>query len=180
MLMGSNDAPPTIMLRARRTPKEEPAPAQGVVRTRIKDMEEVARGAQGVQPPSLYISVASPLEVWAIPNLSGCGVRTIFYKVPQVKQCDSICEFPKPCSDPEEVLPTMKAEPKMVRLLEKAGITLGRNNRMPPPPSICEEWWRQAEDLIKQKGKAQPKFGLGYINLDGPSNEGKLSSAPAP
>ena len=74
----------------------------------------------------------------------------------------------------------MKAEPKMVRLLGKAGMTLGRNNRMPLPPSICEEWWRQAEDLIKQKGKAQPKFGLGYINLDSPSNEGKLSSAPAP
>ena len=143
-------------------------------------MEEVARGAQGIQPPSLYISVASPLEVWAIPNLSGCGVRTIFYKVPQVKQCDSICEFPKPCSDPEEVLHTMKAEPKMVRLLEKAGITLRRNNRMPPPPAICEEWWRQAEALVKQKGKAQPKFGLGYIDLDAPSVEGKLGPMPTP
>ena len=74
----------------------------------------------------------------------------------------------------------MKAEPKMVGLLEKAGITLGRNNRMPSPPAICEEWWRQAEYLIKQKGKAQPKFGLGYNNPDTPSDEGKLSSMPAP
>ena len=143
-------------------------------------MEEVARGAQGVQPPSLYISVTYPLEVWAIPSLSGSRVQTIFYKVPQVKQCDFVFEFPQTCSDPEEVLSTMKAEPKMVCLLEKVGITLGRNNRMPPPPSICEESWRQAEDLIKQKGKAQPKFGLGYINLDVPSDEDKLSSAPAP
>ena len=74
----------------------------------------------------------------------------------------------------------MKADPKMVRLLEKAGITHGQNNRMPSPPAICEEWWRQAEDLIKQKGKAQPKFGLGYNNPDAPGDEGKLSSTPAP
>nr|XP_051211175.1 uncharacterized protein LOC127328628 [Lolium perenne] len=60
----------------------------------------------------------------------------------------------------------MKAEPKMARLMEKAGFTLQRNNRIPPPPAVCEEWWRQAEDLIKRKHKARPKFGLGYINLE--------------
>jgi len=74
----------------------------------------------------------------------------------------------------------MKAEPKMVRLLEKAGITLRQNNRMPPPPAIYEEWWRQVEDLIKQKSWSQPKFGLGYINIDALSDEEKLGSVPAP
>jgi hypothetical protein len=65
----------------------------------------------------------------------------------------------------------MKAEPKMARLMEKAGFTLQRNNRIPPPPAVCEEWWRQAEDLIKRKHKARPKFGLGYINLEGSDEE---------
>lgn len=60
----------------------------------------------------------------------------------------------------------MKAEPRMIRLLEKAGIMLGPNNRVPRPPSICEQWWSQAEILIKRKNKAQPKFGLGYHNID--------------
>jgi hypothetical protein len=53
-----------------------------MVRRRIKEMEEVAKGAQVMQPPSLYIFVASPLEVWAIPSLSGSRNQTIFYKVP--------------------------------------------------------------------------------------------------
>ncbi|KAM0891957.1 hypothetical protein ACQ4PT_026069 [Festuca glaucescens] len=65
----------------------------------------------------------------------------------------------------------MKAKPKMARLMEKAGFTLQRNNRIPPPPAVCEEWWRQAEDLIKRKHKARPKFGLGYINLEGSDEE---------
>jgi len=63
MLIGGNNAPPTLTLRACGTLKVETTPAQGVVRTRIKEMEEVARGAQGVQPPALYISVTAPLEV---------------------------------------------------------------------------------------------------------------------
>jgi len=82
MLTSGNDAPPTITLRARNPPKEEFAPAPVADRRRIKEAEEVARGAQVVQPPSLYVSVTSPLEVWAIPSLSGCRVQTIFYKVP--------------------------------------------------------------------------------------------------
>jgi hypothetical protein len=66
----------------RNAPKEECAPTEGgMVRRRIKEMEEVAKGAQVMQPPSLYISVASPLEVWAIPSLSGSRTQTIFYKV---------------------------------------------------------------------------------------------------
>ena len=85
MLTGGNDAPPPITLRARNPRREEPAPIPIANRRRIKEVEEVARGAQGVQPPSLYVSVTSPLEVWAIPSLSRSRVQTIFYKVPQVK-----------------------------------------------------------------------------------------------
>ncbi|KAM0833194.1 hypothetical protein ACQ4PT_064416 [Festuca glaucescens] len=170
--IGSSDAPAPITLRARGARKDEHMPAQGgVVRRRIQEMEEVARGAQGMQPPSLYISMTSPLEVWAIPSLSGSKTQTIFYKVPQVQHCDSIFELPQPRGDTEEALSTMKAEPKMARLMEKAGFTLQRNNRIPPPPAVCEEWWRQAEDLIKRKHKTRPKFGLGYINLEGSDEE---------
>ena len=115
MLTGDNDAPPPITLRARNPRREEPAPVPIAGRRRMKEVEEVAREAQGVQPPSLYVLVTSPLEVWAIPGLSGSRVQTIFYKVPQVKQCDFVFEFPQTCSDLEEVLSTMKAEPKMVR-----------------------------------------------------------------
>jgi hypothetical protein len=95
-----------------------------MVRRRIKEIEEAARGARDMQPPSLYVSVASPLEVWAIPSSSGSRTQTIFYKVPQVQHCDSIFELPQPRINVEEASSTMKAEPKMARLLEKAGFTL--------------------------------------------------------
>jgi hypothetical protein len=62
-LIGSSNAPSTITLRVRNAPKEECVPAQGgVVRRRIKEIEEAATGARDMQPPSLYVSVASPLE----------------------------------------------------------------------------------------------------------------------
>jgi ribonuclease HI len=71
----------------------------------------------------------------------------------------------------------MKAEPRMARLLEKAGITLGPNNRMPPPPAVCEQWWSQAEALIKAKNKAQPKYGLGYHRINNfDEGEGPINS----
>ena len=66
---------------------------------------------------------------------------------------------------------TMKAEPRMARLLEKAGITLRRNNRMPPPPPVCEEWWGQAENFVRRRRKVQPRFGLGYRNTDASDDE---------
>ncbi|KAM0888475.1 hypothetical protein ACQ4PT_028304 [Festuca glaucescens] len=68
-------------------------------------------------------------------------------------------------STQDEALSTVKVEPRMARLLASAGITLRRNNRMPPPSSICEEWWRQSEVLDNTGGKKQPKYGLGYVNL---------------
>jgi hypothetical protein len=78
-------------------------------------IEEVLRGAEDVQPPSLYISVTSPLEIWAIPSSFGSRIETLFYKVPHVKGCDSIFELANPCDDTEEVLSTIKVEPRMAR-----------------------------------------------------------------
>jgi hypothetical protein len=66
----------------------------------------------------------------------------------------------------------MKAEPRMVRLLEKEGIKLQRNSRLPSPPSICEKWWDQAEKLVNEgKKKTQPKYGLGYIRSESSGSE---------
>jgi hypothetical protein len=140
-------------------------------------IEEAAKGTQCMQPPSLYVSVATPLEVWAIPDPSGSAPQTIFYKVPQVQECDSIIELPKPVFDAKEALTMMKAEPRMVRLLEKAGITLRRNYWMPPPPAICEEWWSQAEAFIKGGRNVQPKFALGYHDKGASDDEGENPNA---
>jgi hypothetical protein len=134
--------PTTITLQARWSPSKEAALAQqGVVKERVAEIEEVKAGAQCMQPPALYTSVSTPLEEWAIPDPSSSTSQTILYKVPQVQECDSIIEFPKPHSDTEEACTTMKAKPRMARLLEKAGINLQRNNRLPPPPAVCEDWW---------------------------------------
>jgi hypothetical protein len=44
---GSSNVPSTITLWVRNAPKEECAPMKGgIVRRRIKEMEEVAKGAQ--------------------------------------------------------------------------------------------------------------------------------------
>jgi hypothetical protein len=59
-----------------------------------------------------------------IPGPSSATLQTVFYKVPQVQECDFIIELPNSNPDAEEVLMTMKAEPWMARLLAKAGIIL--------------------------------------------------------
>lgn len=79
-----------------------------------------------------------------------------------VQPCDLIIELPNAHLDAEEVATTMKVDAKLIPLLEKAGINVQQNRRMPPPPAICEEWWGQAEEMIKKKCKVQPKFRLGY------------------
>jgi hypothetical protein len=145
---------------------------KGFVRRRVKEIENAIREARCIQPPSLYKSVTTPLEVWAIPDLSTSTSQTIFYKVPQAQECESIFELSNVDFDMEEVLMTMKAEPRMIRLLENAGIALPQNKRMPPPPTVCEEWWAQSEDFVKRRGKTQHKFGLGYRNK-GVSDHGK-------
>jgi hypothetical protein len=65
-----------------------------VVRRRIKEIEEAARGARDMQPPSLYVSVASPLEVSAIPSSSGSRTQTIFYEVPRYNIVIPCMSFP--------------------------------------------------------------------------------------
>jgi hypothetical protein len=120
-----DNAPTTITLQARRTPNKEATPTRsGVVKKRVAEIEEAKAGVQCMQPPALYTSVSTPLEVWAIPDPSACTPRTILYKVPQIQECDSVIEFPKPHSDTEEACTTMKAEPRTARLLQKAGINL--------------------------------------------------------
>lgn len=49
------------------------------MKKRVAEMEDVMKGAQGVQPPSLYISVVTPLEAWAIPDPSSVAPHTIFF-----------------------------------------------------------------------------------------------------
>jgi len=150
------------------------AAPKGAVRKRVAEIEGVPKSAECMQPPSLYIyiSTTSKLEVWTIPGHSPSTPRTVFYKVPQVQHCDFVLESTNPDHTADEALTTMKAEPRMARLLEKAWITLGPNNRIPPPPAVCKQWWSQAEALIKAKHKVQPKFELGYHHID-TSDEGE-------
>jgi hypothetical protein len=148
------------------------AAPEGAVKKRVAEIEGVARSAKCMQPPSLYISTTTELEVWTIPGHFPSTPRTVFYKVPQVQHCDFVLESPNPDHAADEALTTMRAEPRMARLIEKAGITLSPNNRMPSPPAICEQWWSQTEALVKAKHKVQPKFGLGYHHIE-TSNEGE-------
>jgi hypothetical protein len=175
---GGSSVPQTKTPQAQKSSDEEATQAPGgVVKKRMAGIEEAAKGAQCIHSPSLYVSVATPLEVWAIQDPSGSAPQTIFYKVPQVQECDSIIELPKPIFDAEEALTTMKSEPQMVRLLDKVGITLRRNYRMPPPPAICKEWWSQAEAFVKGGRNVQQKFGLGYHDKGASDDEGEHTNA---
>jgi hypothetical protein len=74
------------------------------------------------------------------------------------------------------VVNTIRADPRFVHLLEKSGIKLQRNYRLPSPPAICEEWWDKAERLIRKKNKrgknkTQPKYGLGYVHGNSSTSE---------
>ena len=123
------------------------------MKKRVAEIEGVTRSAECMQPPSLYISTTNELEVWAIPGHSSTPL-TIFYKVPQVQPSDVVFEIPNFDQDTDEALTTMKAEPRMARLLENAGVVLGPNNRVPPPPAVCEQWWSETEARIKNKNQA--------------------------
>jgi hypothetical protein len=144
----------------------------GFVKKRVVEIGKVAKRAQCMQPPTLYVSASTPLEVWAILDPSGSAPQTIFFEVRQVQECDSIIELPKHVFDAQEELTTIKAEPRMVHLLEKAGITLQWNYRMQPLPAICEEWWSQAEAFIKGGHNVQPMFGLSYHDKGASDDEG--------
>jgi hypothetical protein len=101
---------------------------------------------------------------------------TIFYKTPQVLPCDSVIRLPLLDMHAEQAVNTIRAEPRLAHLLEKSGIKLQRNYRLPSPPAICKEWWDEAERLIrrknkKEKNKTQPKYGLGYAHDNSSTSE---------
>ena len=145
-------------------------PAEGTVRKRVEEIEK-SRGATFKQPPSMYVSVAMPLEVRLVPGQHRGSDPTLFYKVPQSQPCDFIINFSPSCFGIDVASTTMKAEPRMVRLLEKSGIKLHTNCRLPSPPAICEQWWDQAEKLAKKKKKTRPKYGLGYVHSESSESE---------
>ena len=115
-----------------------------------------------MQPPSLYVSVTTPLDVLSVQKESENTLPTIFYKVPEKRPCDDIYKQSDRVLAIEEALMTMKVEDRMIPLLKKAGILVQPNSRLPPPPVVCEEWWEQAENLIRKRSTVQPKYGLGY------------------
>jgi hypothetical protein len=171
LLDNMGKAPPPNVLDGPTT--ESVTPPVGTVRKRVEDIEK-SRGAILKQPPSMYVSVAMPLEVRLVPCQYRGSDPTLFYKVPRSQPCDFIINLTPPCFDVDIALSTMKAEPRMVRLLEKSGIKLQRNYRLPSPPAICEKWWDQAEKLAKKKKKTQPKYGLGYIRSESSESEDEL------
>lgn len=105
-----------------------------------------------------------------------------FYKAPQALPCDFVIKFPKVCLEIGEPTTTTRAEPRMVRLLEKSSIHLGQNCRLPPPPAICEEWWEEIEKISKKAKKktkqTQPKYGLGYVHSDSSESESDKNNDP--
>ena len=137
----------------------------------IEDLRE----AKLKQPPSMYISLTTPLEVWLVPDQVSYKSPTLFYKVPQVLPFDSIIRLPSPSFNAEVASTTIKAEPRMARLLEKSGINLLRNCRLQPPPPVCEEWWEEAEKIVRKNGKRRSKprlkYGLGFISFDSEDDE---------
>jgi hypothetical protein len=93
----------------------------GFVKKRVVEIGKVAKRAQCMQPPSLYVSASTPLEVWAIPNPSGSAPQTIFFELPQVQECDSIIELPKHVFDAQEAFTMMKADLKWFTCWRKQG-----------------------------------------------------------
>ena len=81
---------------------------QGSVRRRVAEIEDL-RGAELKQPPSMYISVTTPLEVWLVPGHVSYKSPMLFYKVPKVLPFDSIIRLPSPSFNPEVASTTIKA-----------------------------------------------------------------------
>jgi hypothetical protein len=76
----------------------------------------------------------------------------------------------------KQAVNTIKADPRLAHLLKKSRFKLQCNYRLPSPPTICEEWWNEAERLIKKnnkkgRNKTQPKYGLGYVHEDSTTSE---------
>jgi hypothetical protein len=176
LLAHESDLPPPIILQSRGNSKQKSTtPFEGSVQRRVEEIE-ASWGANHKHPPSIYTSIAMPLEVWVVQEPNSYAYPTKFYKTPQVLPCDSIIRLPLLDIHAEEVVNTIKADPRLAHLLEKSGIKLQYNYRLLSPPAICEEWWNEAERLIKKKNtkgknKTQPKFGLGYVHDDSTTSE---------
>jgi hypothetical protein len=110
---------------------------EGAVKKRVTEIEGVAKSVECMQPPSFYRQPLSwkygQFQVTPLLLLALSSIRCHKYN-------DYVLESPNPNHVTDEALTTMKAEPRMVRLLEKAGTTLDPNNRMPPPLAVCEQW----------------------------------------
>lgn len=145
----------------------KPIKEKGRVKKMVEKIEKVATNAPIPQPSSLYVSVARPLEVWMAPDLHKHASPTIFYIVPQTQPYNVLPDFAdNKTIEEEEIQPTLKTEPRMVPLLEKAGIELRQDQRLPPPPSTCEEWWSQSERIIKKGNASRTKRDLGYYMIE--------------
>jgi hypothetical protein len=55
----------------------------------------------------------------------------------------------------EHAVNTIRANPRLAHLLEKSGIKLQCNYMLPSSPTICEEWWDEAERLIKKRTRRE-------------------------
>jgi hypothetical protein len=85
--------PPPIILQSRGSSEQKSiTPSEGSVR-RVEEIE-ASWGANHKQPPSMYTSVAVPLEVWVVQEPNSYAYPTIFYKTPQVLPCDSVIRLP--------------------------------------------------------------------------------------
>ncbi|XP_062213540.1 uncharacterized protein LOC133914453 [Phragmites australis] len=151
---GSTDAPPataqTLQVTNKAATSTSPEHKEGRVKKIVAKIEKVASSSPLLPLPSLYTSVATPLEVWVVPDPQGYTSPTLFYKVPHTQCCNLVLNFPDTESDKEEIIGTLRVEPNMVPLLERSGIKLRRNQRLPSPPNVCEEWWSQSERLVKK------------------------------
>ena len=122
------------------TTEVTPIQEEGRVKKMVADIEKVASNAPVPQPSSLYVSVAKPLEVWVIADPHENSSPIIFYKALETQPYSTLPDFADNKEVEEKVRATLQAEPRLVPLLEKAGIKLRQGRQLPPPPSVCEKW----------------------------------------
>jgi hypothetical protein len=116
LLTSKNDMPPPLMLCTDITERGTTIPPKGMVRKRVAKIEDQQKVGLK-QPPSMYTSVTTPLDVWLVPGQAGCKPPMLFYKAPHALPCDFVIKLPKACLETEETATTTKAEQRMVRLL---------------------------------------------------------------
>jgi hypothetical protein len=113
--------PTPILLRAQ-TPATPTVSPTGPSVKSSDIISGVSRQTHLLQPPSLYISVTTPLDVLAVQSANKRTSPTLLYKVPERQSCDDVYKLPHGVFDIEEALTTMKVEDRMIPLLRKAGI----------------------------------------------------------